>query len=99
AVKQLLFASCTSRRRRKHEQEVRALKLEVEHKHQIVGESSAVHELLRVIAQAAPSNGRVLITGENGTGKELVARGIHQQSLRSGGPFVEVNCAAIPEEL
>ena len=52
-----------------------------------------------MIAQAAPSNGRVLITGENGTGKELVARGIHQQSLRSGGPFVEVNCAAIPEEL
>ena len=64
-----------------------------------MGESDAVKELLRVIAQAAPSNGRVLITGENGTGKELVARGIHQQSLRSGGPFVEVNCAAIPEEL
>ena len=48
---------------------------------------------------AAPTNGRVLILGENGTGKELVARTIHHQSRRRGGPFVEVNCAAIPEEL
>jgi two-component system nitrogen regulation response regulator NtrX len=51
------------------------------------------------VAMAAPTNGRVLILGENGTGKELVARTIHQQSRRRGGPFVEVNCAAIPEEL
>ena len=48
---------------------------------------------------AAPTNGRVLISGENGTGKELVARQIHALSHRRGGPFVEVNCAAIPEEL
>ncbi len=99
SLERILLAVSNSLRRRKLEQEVRALKAEVEHKHQIVGESEVVKELLRVIAQAAPSNGRVLITGENGTGKELVARGIHQQSLRSGGPFVEVNCAAIPEEL
>jgi two-component system nitrogen regulation response regulator NtrX len=99
SLERILLAVSNSLRRRKLEQEVRALKAEVEHKHQIVGESDAVKELRGVIAQAAPSNGRVLITGENGTGKELVARGIHQQSLRSGGPFVEVNCAAIPEEL
>ncbi len=99
SLERILLAVSNSLRRRKLEQEVRALKAEVEHKHQMVGESDALKELLRVIAQAAPSNGRVLITGENGTGKELVARGIHQQSLRSAGPFVEVNCAAIPEEL
>ena len=51
------------------------------------------------VAMAAPTNGRVLIFGENGTGKELVARNIHALSLRRTGPFVEVNCAAIPEEL
>ena len=99
SLERILLAVSNSLRRRKLEQEVRALKAEVEQKHQIIGDSEAVQELRRVIAQAAPSNGRVLITGENGTGKELVARGIHQQSLRSGGPFVEVNCAAIPEEL
>ena len=99
SLERILLAVSNSLRRRKLEQEVRALKAEVEHKSQIVGESAAIKELQGVIAQAAPSNGRVLITGENGTGKELVARGIHQQSLRSSGPFVEVNCAAIPEEL
>ena len=99
SLERILLAVSNSLRRRKLEQEVKALKAEVEQKHQIVGESDAIKELLGMIAQAAPSNGRVLITGENGTGKELVARGVHQQSLRSGGPFVEVNCAAIPEEL
>jgi len=64
-----------------------------------VGESPAIHVLRSDISQAAPSNGRVMIFGENGTGKELVARNIHFQSLRASGPFVEVNCAAIPEEL
>src|SRR5262245_21456367 len=99
SLERILLAVSNSLRRKKLEQEVRALKAEVEHKHQIIGESDAVKELRRVIAQAAPSNGRVLITGENGTGKELVARGVHQMSLRNAGPFVEVNCAAIPEEL
>ena len=51
------------------------------------------------IASAAPSDGRVLIYGENGTGKEIVARSIHYASLRAAQPFIEVNCAAIPEEL
>src|SRR3989442_9253775 len=65
----------------------------------MVGESPAIRDLRAVITQAAPSNGRVLIFGENGTGKELVARAVHARSLRSAGPFVEVNCAAIPEDL
>jgi two-component system nitrogen regulation response regulator NtrX len=65
----------------------------------MVGESPAIQRLRADIEQAAPSHGRVLIFGENGTGKELVARNVHARSLRASGPFVEVNCAAIPEEL
>jgi len=66
---------------------------------EIIGESTAIKHLREQIATAAPSNGRVLIQGENGSGKELVARAIHALSARREGPFVEVNCAAIPEEL
>jgi two-component system nitrogen regulation response regulator NtrX len=65
----------------------------------IVGESPVMLALRQQIATAAPSNGRVLIHGENGSGKELVARAIHRLSTRTEHPFVEVNCAAIPEEL
>jgi two-component system nitrogen regulation response regulator NtrX len=65
----------------------------------MIGKSSAMLELLDEIERAAPSNGRVLISGENGTGKELVAKLIHEKSLRADKPFVKVNCAAIPEEL
>ena len=65
----------------------------------MVGESPAMQNLRRHVSLAAPTNGRVLILGENGTGKELVARTIHHTSRRKNGPFVEVNCAAIPEEL
>ncbi len=65
----------------------------------LIGESPAVVALRELIRTAAPTNGRVLIYGENGTGKELVARLIHAMSLRSEEPFVEMNCAAIPEEL
>lgn len=67
--------------------------------HEILGESEPVERLKAQIAQAAPTNGWVLIRGENGTGKELVARQIHIQSKREKQPFVDVNCAAIPEEL
>src|SRR6185436_10881617 len=86
-------------RRRRLEAENRALKEQVEHRWVMVGESLAIRNLRAEIARAAPSNGRVLIYGENGTGKGLVARNIHFQSLRAQGPFVEVNCAAIPEDL
>jgi two-component system nitrogen regulation response regulator NtrX len=65
----------------------------------MVGESPAMNNLRQEVDLAAPTNGRVLILGENGTGKELVARTIHQTSRRKSGPFIEVNCAAIPEEL
>src|SRR6266536_3438433 len=73
--------------------------MRVERGQEIVGTSVVMEELRQQIAIAAPTNGRVLIHGENGAGKELVARAIHSQSARHLGPFVEVNCAAIPEEL
>jgi len=75
------------------------LRARVDRHLQMVGESYAMRQLREQVAMAAPTNGRVLIYGGNGTGKELVARTIHALSRRRTGPFVEVNCAAIPEEL
>jgi len=66
---------------------------------QILGKSKAIKDILQIIEKVAPLDTRVLITGENGTGKELVARAIHNRSLRKDKPFIEVNCAAIPNEL
>jgi two-component system nitrogen regulation response regulator NtrX len=86
-------------RQRRLEAENRELRATVGRKQTIVGESYVMRQLLEQVAMAAPTNGRVLIYGENGTGKELVARTIHGHSRRSRGPFIEVNCAAIPEEL
>jgi two-component system, NtrC family, nitrogen regulation response regulator NtrX len=86
-------------RQRQLEAENRALRAHVDRRLTMVGESYAMAQLREQIAMAAPTNGRVLIFGENGTGKELVARSIHALSRRRNGPFVEVNCAAIPEEL
>ncbi len=77
----------------------RQLKKEVDKKYEIVGESPAITQVKQMIEKVAPTGARVLITGENGTGKELVARQIHEQSQRSHAPFIEVNCAAIPSEL
>ena len=79
--------------------ENRALKQKIAKEHEMIGDSPAIRQLKGQIDMAAPTSGWVLITGENGTGKELVARSIHTQSQRADQPFVEVNCAAIPEEL
>ena len=81
------------------ERENRDLREQLERGQRIVGTSRVMEALRQQIAIAAPTNGRVLIHGENGAGKELVARGIHAQSSRRDNAFVEVNCAAIPEEL
>ncbi len=81
------------------EAENRRLRAESIRANQILGECEAMKSLKEQIAVAAPTNGWVLITGENGTGKEMVAKQIHVQSKRADQPFVEVNCAAIPEEL
>ena len=88
-------------RQRDLEAENRVLRAKVDRQqqHTMVGESPAMTHLREQVSLAAPTNGRVLILGENGTGKELVARTIHHTSRRKSGPFVEVNCAAIPEEL
>jgi two-component system, NtrC family, nitrogen regulation response regulator NtrX len=86
-------------RQRRLEVENRELRATVDRRHAMVGESHVIRQLLEQVAMAAPTNGRVLIHGENGTGKELVARSIHMRSRRMKGPFIEVNCAAIPEEL
>jgi two-component system nitrogen regulation response regulator NtrX len=86
-------------RQRHLEVENRALRARVDRRYAMVGESLVMHRLREQIGMAAPTNGRVLISGENGTGKELVARHVHALSQRRAGPFVEVNCAALPEEL
>jgi two-component system nitrogen regulation response regulator NtrX len=86
-------------RQRKLEAENRALRARVDRHETMVGESYAIGQLREQVAMAAPTNGRVLIYGENGTGKELVARTIHALSRRRNAAFVEVNCAAIPEDL
>ncbi|MDH5639909.1 MAG: sigma-54 dependent transcriptional regulator [Nitrospira sp.] len=81
------------------EQENQALRTRVQQKFELVGQSPAMQRLRQLIETAGPTNSRVLIGGENGTGKELVARAIHMHSARADHPFVAVNCAAIPETL
>ena len=81
------------------ERENAVLRSRLDERAEIIGESDVMRRLREHIATAAPSTGRVLIHGENGSGKELVARAIHALSARREAPFVEVNCAAIPEEL
>jgi two-component system nitrogen regulation response regulator NtrX len=81
------------------EQEIGRLRDEIENHNEIVGNSFPIRALLERVEKVAPTDARVLITGENGTGKELVARAVHRLSSRAPNPFVEVNCAAIPSEL
>src|SRR5437588_5838326 len=81
------------------EGENRRLREQLGQNYQVIGESVPMKALRQQIALTAPTHGRVLIYGESGTGKELVARALHAGSLRHERPFVEVNCAAIPEEL
>jgi two-component system nitrogen regulation response regulator NtrX len=81
------------------EEENVLLKQKVTHEYELTGDSEAITELQEMISLVAPTNAWILIMGENGTGKELVARSIHKQSKRVSKAFVEVNCAAIPEEL
>ena len=99
SLEKTVLAVANALRQRRLEQENRALRARVDQDLTMVGESYAMHQLREQVAMAAPTNGRVLILGENGTGKELVARTVHNLSRRRSGPFVEVNCAAIPEEL
>lgn len=80
-------------------QENRQLKKRVGKKYEMIGSSKAILRVKEIIEKVAPTEARVLITGENGTGKELVAHWIHKKSNRSDGPMIEVNCAAIPSEL
>jgi two-component system, NtrC family, nitrogen regulation response regulator NtrX len=79
--------------------ETKALKKVVSKKYEMIGESAPMQQIRQLVNKVAPTTTRVLITGENGTGKELVARQLHELSNRSYAPFVEVNCAAIPSEL
>ncbi|MCL3781675.1 sigma-54-dependent Fis family transcriptional regulator [Prolixibacteraceae bacterium JC049] len=79
--------------------ETKVLKKKVNKKYEIIGESDAVVRIKEMADRVAPTDARVLITGGNGSGKELVARRLHDNSNRSSAPFVEVNCAAIPSEL
>ncbi|NMC99203.1 MAG: sigma-54-dependent Fis family transcriptional regulator [Bacteroidales bacterium] len=79
--------------------ETKNLRKKIYSKYEMVGSSAEIKKVHELIEKIAPTDARVLITGENGTGKELVAHMIHEKSQRSAGPFVEVNCAAIPSEL
>lgn len=79
--------------------ETKVLKRKVNRVQEMIGESTALRKIKDTIDKVAPTDARVLVTGENGSGKELVARWIHEKSNRSAGPLIEVNCAAIPGEL
>ncbi|HEX8162118.1 MAG TPA: sigma-54 dependent transcriptional regulator [Pyrinomonadaceae bacterium] len=99
SIEKTLLAVRNALRQHALEREHAAHVAEIGQEYVMIGESVAMRALRKQIAAVAPTDGRVLIYGESGTGKELVARAIHAQSRRAGAPLVEVNCAAIPEEL
>ncbi|MFC1714065.1 sigma-54-dependent transcriptional regulator [Candidatus Poribacteria bacterium] len=99
SVERILIRLTQALDKKKLQAENILLKKAVEERYQMIGEGLVMRDLAAKIEQIAPTNSRVLIMGENGTGKELAARAIHRNSGRSDGPFIQVNCAAIPAEL
>jgi two-component system nitrogen regulation response regulator NtrX len=99
SLDKLLIITQNALKLKKLEKENIDLKGQLGERYQLVGASREIEEVRAKIAQVAPTNTRVLIRGDNGTGKEVVAREIHKQSERAAGPFIKVNCAAIPREL
>ena len=99
SLEKVLLVTKRALERKKLEQENRTLRADLKKKWTLIGDSAKMQALRQQITMAAQSNSRVLLLGESGTGKEIAARILHEKSLRAGGPFVEVNCAAIPQEL
>ncbi len=98
-LNRLLITTKNALERKTLVQQTKVLKRKVSLKNKMIGTSPAIEHVRQLIDKVAPTEARVLITGENGTGKEVVARLIHEQSQRAAQPLVEVNCAAIPSEL
>ena len=98
-LNRLLIVVRNALNQKKQTSEIKHLKKKIDKKYEMIGKSPSIERLRKMISTIAPIDARVLITGENGTGKEVVARQIFLQSNRSNMPFVEVNCAAIPSEL
>ncbi len=98
-TERVLLAVRNAAERKELEEEVGRLRLRFERQYRMVGGSAAMEKIGEAIRRSAPTNATVLISGESGTGKELVARAIHANSKRARAPFVQVNCAAIPEDL
>lgn len=98
-LNRLLIALRNAMERNQLEVETKKLRKKISAKYSMIGESEPLKNLRALIQKVAPTQARVFITGENGTGKELVARAIHEASDRAKAPFIEVNCAAIPSEL